>query len=106
MLAARGAVRRMGLAAPFALGDGDERVALDLGSAELIVRGKAGSVQVVPAEADPFLRLMAARVRVRIDSERGARFRLAPGRYLLVGEAGVVLREVELPSAGLELTLE
>jgi hypothetical protein len=66
-----------------------------------VVRAAARtSVQVVPADADPFLRLPAARCGVWADMGAPARFRLAPGSYLLVGEAGRVLRAVDGRRAG------
>jgi hypothetical protein len=100
---------QIGLAGPIELAEGAVRVELERGTAELRVRAtpesEIRSVQVVPADADPFLRLMAARTRVRLDRETPARFRLAPGSWLIVGEAGYVLRAVELPEEGLEVVL-
>jgi RNA polymerase sigma-70 factor (ECF subfamily) len=98
---------RQGLAAPLTVNDGDTHARVELGDAPLIVRSSARqNVQVVPAGADPFLRLAAAGAWIRAVGDTEARFRLHPGGYLIVGEAGIVLREVELPSEGLELTLE
>lgn len=100
-------VTRAGVIAPFTVEPGATRVEVPLGEAELRVRtSKRFNVQAVPADADAFLRLMAARVWVKVDAESEARFRLQPGRYLLVGEAGVVLREVALPPDGLEVFLD
>jgi hypothetical protein len=72
-----------------------------------VVRASARThAHVVPADADPFLCLLAARVPVRIEPGGPARFRLAPGAYLLVGEAGAILRAVDVPTEGLEVALE
>ena len=101
---------QVGVVGAIELAEGAVRVELERGTAELRVRAtpesEVRSVQVVPADADPFLRLMAARTRVRLDRETPARFRLAPGSWLIVGEAGYVLRAVELPEEGLELVLD
>jgi hypothetical protein len=48
---------------------------------------------------------MAARLRVPAGEDGLARFRLHPGRYLLVGERGVVQGEVDVPAAGASLEL-
>lgn len=100
-------VTSSGWVAAFEVLEGAPRASVALGQAELQVSSaRRTSVQLVPADADPFLRLMAARVRVRIDTGAPARFHALPGAYLLVGEAGAVLRELELPAEGLALTLD
>jgi hypothetical protein len=77
------------------------------GPATLVVRSaRRANVQVVPADADAFTRLMAARAWVKAEGEIEARFRLEPGHYRIVGEAGAVLREVEVPLEGLTIELE
>ena len=98
---------RQGVAAPLTVNEGDTRARVELGDAPLVVRStRRENVQVVPAGADPFLRLAAARAWIKAAGENEARFRLHPGRYLIVGEAGIVLREVELTADGLELALD
>ena len=49
---------------------------------------------------------MAARVYARALPDQPARFRVAPGSYLLVGEAGAVLRAVEIGAQGADITLD
>lgn len=98
---------RQGIAAGFALADGAATARAQAGDAPLVVRAAARTgVQVVPAEADPLLRLLAARCIVWADSGAPARFRLAPGSYLLVGRAGRVLRAVDVGPRGAEITLD
>ncbi len=83
------------------------RAEVELGPAELIVRTQPGCrLQAVPADADPFVRLMGGRVPVMADEEGVARFRLHPGRVLLVGEAGAVLGEVSVSGGRTELALD
>ncbi len=83
-----------------------ERARVELGSAELLVRTQAGRrLQAVPADADAFVRLIAARLPLCAGEDGAARFRLHPGRYVLVGEAGVVLAEVDVPAEGASLDL-
>lgn len=98
---------RQGFAATLTVDEGAARARVELGSAPLVVRStQRQNVQVVPSGADPFLRLAAARVWIKAEGETEARFRLHPGRYLLVGSHGAILRELELPPAGLMLALE
>jgi len=98
---------RQGVAAAFTVHEGASRARVELGSCELVVRARsAGSVQVVPADADAFTRLAAARARVELDATAAARFSLPPGRYALVGEAGAVLGEVVLDAQGAAVELE
>lgn len=76
-------------------------------SAELVVRSaRATRVQVVPEDSDPFLCLAAARLGQPARPGAPARFRLGPGRYVVVGEAGVVLAHVVLPAEGFALDLD
>jgi RNA polymerase sigma-70 factor (ECF subfamily) len=100
-------VTREGFVAPLALDEGVERTVVELGRAELVVScSTRTSVQLVPADADPCLRLFAARQRTTVAPDAPARFRAAPGAYALVGEAGAVLRTLVLPAEGLALTLD
>ncbi|MSR63414.1 MAG: hypothetical protein EXS08_13305 [Planctomycetes bacterium] len=93
-----------GVVAPLTLAPGATRIEFELGGAVLRVRStQRVNIQVVPADADPFLRLAAARGYVKVVRETEGRFRVSPGRYALVGEAGVLLREVDVPVEGLEL---
>jgi RNA polymerase sigma factor (sigma-70 family) len=90
-----------GLTTSLELAAGVEHVSVELGTSELRVQSpRQTSVQLVPADGDAFLRLMSARLRVRIRAGEEACFRAAPGDYVLVGEAGVVLGKVQLPSEG------
>ena len=80
---------------------------MQAGEAELVVRfARRDHCQVVPADADPTLRLIAARLSVRAGPEQPARFRLAPGSYLVVGEAGAVLRAVEVGAGTTEVAVD
>jgi hypothetical protein len=63
-------------------------------------------VQLVPADADAFARLLAARTPVRIGPDSPGLFHADPGRYALVGEAGAAVRELDLPVEGLRLALD
>lgn len=105
---------RQGIIAPFTVVEDDPRARIELGGATLVVRLAEGRdprrniqvVQAVPSDADPFLRLAAARAHVKVTLETPALFRLHPGRYVLVGQAGTRLREVEVPPEGLEVVLD
>ncbi|HEX6885301.1 MAG TPA: sigma-70 family RNA polymerase sigma factor [Planctomycetota bacterium] len=86
---------------------GASRLALDLGPAELVLTSaRPTSVQLVPADADAFLRLVAARAALRVLPGTPLTLRAAPGPYVLVGEAGAIQRALELPPDGLALSLE
>jgi hypothetical protein len=92
---------RPGLGAELVVGADQPRVHVPPGPATLVVRSaRRANVQVVPADADAFTRLMAARAWVKAEGETQARFRLEPGRYRIVGEAGAVLREVDCRRRG------
>jgi hypothetical protein len=93
-----------GWTAPFVVaGEGAQ---VELGAAELLVRTRPGQrMQLVPAEADWFTRLMAARLPCRAGDEGLARFCVQPGRYALIGERGATLAEVEVPAGGAAIEL-
>lgn len=98
---------RAGWIGPVDVPAGAARLTVALGAAELrLTSARATSVQLVPAEADAFLRLLAARVRVPVLPGTPLALRAAPGRYVLVGEAGAILRTLELPPEGLTLALD
>ena len=106
-LATRALVTGDAIAAPVTVVEGDPLVRARIGSATLVVRSKERrNVQVVPEDADPFTRLVAARAWVKAEGESEARFRLDPGRYRIVGEAGVVLRAVDVPVEGAVVALD
>lgn len=96
-----------GLGAQVVVEAGAVRSRAQAGAAALLVRSPfSTNVQVVPADADGFLRLAAARLRVPIQENAERRFLLEPGSYVVVGEAGRTLAEVEVPSRGALLELE
>src|SRR5262245_4318464 len=100
-------VTSTGISAELTVEPGVEHLDVDLGQAVLQVHSaKRINAQVVPADADAFMRLIAARAYVKVEGAAGALFRVHPGRYLLVGEAGAILREVDVPPGGAAVELE
>ena len=99
-------VTRQGVAAAFAVDEGSESATVEVGTAKLLVHAERRStIQVVPAAADPFTRLLSARLYVPIEAGESFEFSVSPGRYLLVGEAGAVQAEVDVSAEGAEVRL-
>jgi len=100
-------VTSTGISASLTVEPGSEHLEVALGQAELRVHAaKRINAQLVPADADAFVRLAAARAYVKVEGEAGVLFRVHPGRYLLVGEAGAILRELDVPPEGAVVRLE
>lgn len=84
----------------------EDRGVVELGAAELVVRTPSKlAVHTLPADCDEFARLMVARLPKRGREVGEVHFRVVPGNYAIVGEAGILLQTVEVPAAGVTVEI-